>query len=385
MKVLLAGGGTAGHINPAIAIANTIREHDKNAEIAFIGTKKGMENRLVANAGYEIHHIEMRGLRRSLSPANLLTAYYYFTAPVKARKLILDFKPDIVIGTGGYLSWPLLHAAAKLGVPTAVHEANAIPGKAVKMLEKEVDRVYVNFMGSAETLTEKEKILCVGNPLITPPADIETAGLREKLGVPKTAKKLLLSFGGSLGSQRINEEILTLMANYTSKHPEIYHVHATGKNGHADFMEKAASLGLSKCENLRISEYIYDMPLWERIADVVICRAGAMTLSEMSLLHRACILIPSPNVVNNHQYENAKRLADAGAAIMHEEKNLTKDTLEQSVSMLFANESKAKAMRDAIGTFANPNAKEDIWRDILMLTSGELLSLLKKEKGSDHT
>ena len=380
MKVLLAGGGTAGHINPAIAIANTIREHDKNAEIAFIGTKKGMENRLVANAGYDIHHIEMRGLRRSLSPSNLLTAYYYFTAPVKARKLILDFKPDIVIGTGGYLSWPLLHAAAKLGVPTAVHEANAIPGKAVKMLEKEVDRVYVNFAGSAEMLTEKEKILCVGNPLITPPADIETAGLREKLGVPKTAKKLLLSFGGSLGAQRINEEILTLMANYTAKHPGIYHVHATGKNGHAEFMERATALGLDKCENLRISEYIYDMPLWERVADVVICRAGAMTLSEMALLRRACILIPSPNVANNHQYENAKRLADAGAALMHEEKDLTKDTLEQSVSMLFADESKAKAMREAIGAFANPNAKEDIWRDILMLTSGELLSLLKKRK-----
>ena len=385
MKVLLAGGGTAGHINPAIAIANTIREHDKNAEIAFIGTKKGMENRLVANAGYDIHHIEMRGLRRSLSPSNLLTAYYYFTAPVKARKLILDFKPDIVIGTGGYLSWPLLHAAAKLGVPTAVHEANAIPGKAVKMLEKEVDRVYVNFAGSAEMLTEKEKILCVGNPLITPPADIETAGLREKLGVPKTAKKLLLSFGGSLGAQRINEEILTLMANYPAKHPEIYHVHATGKNGHAEFMERATALGLDKCENLRISEYIYDMPLWERVADVVICRAGAMTLSEMALLRRACILIPSPNVANNHQYENAKRLADAGAALMHEEKDLTKDTLEQSVSMLFTDESKAKAMREAIGAFANPNAKEDIWRDILMLTSGELLSLLKKEKGLDHT
>lgn len=385
MKVLLAGGGTAGHINPAIAIANTIREHDKNAEIAFIGTKKGMENRLVANAGYDIHHIEMRGLRRSLSPSNLLTAYYYFTAPVKARKLILDFKPDIVIGTGGYLSWPLLHAAAKLGVPTAVHEANAIPGKAVKMLEKEVDRVYVNFAGSAEMLTEKEKILCVGNPLITPPADIETAGLREKLGVPKTAKKLLLSFGGSLGAQRINEEILTLMANYTAKHPEIYHVHATGKNGHAEFMERATALGLDKCENLRISEYIYDMPLWERVADVVICRAGAMTLSEMALLRRACILIPSPNVANNHQYENAKRLADAGAALMHEEKDLTKDTLEQSVSMLFADESKVTAMREAIGAFANPNAKEDIWRDILMLTSGELLSLLKKEKGLDHT
>jgi UDP-N-acetylglucosamine--N-acetylmuramyl-(pentapeptide) pyrophosphoryl-undecaprenol N-acetylglucosamine transferase len=379
MKVILAGGGTAGHINPAIAIANTIKEHDKGAEIAFIGTKKGMENKLVNKAGYEIHHIEMRGLQRSLSPANLVTAYYYVTAPAKAKKLILDFKPDIVIGTGGYLSWPLLHAAAKLGIPTAVHEANAIPGKAVKMLEKEVDRVYVNFAGSADMLTAKEKILCVGNPLITPPQGVNTEGLYKKLGIPDSTKKVLLSFGGSLGARRINAEILRLMEAYTSKHPEIYHVHATGKNGYEDFMQKAKEIGLDQCKNLKIAEYIYDMPLWECAADVVICRAGAMTLSEMALLHRACILIPSPNVANNHQYENAKRLADAGAAIMLEEKDLTEDTLMMHISELLEDEAKAQALRDAIVSFANPNAKEAIWQDILMLTSKDLLSLIKKK------
>ncbi len=380
MKVLLAGGGTAGHINPAIAIANTIKKHDRKAVIAFIGTKRGMENKLVAKAGYEIHHIEMQGLRRSLSPANFLTAYYYVTAPSKAKKLIREFRPDIVIGTGGYLSWPLLHAAAQMNIPTAIHEANAIPGKAVKMLEKEVDRVYVNFASSAEKLTQKDKILCVGNPLITPPEAIDITGLREKLGVPASAKKVVLSFGGSLGAARINEEMLRLMQNYTAKHPEIYHVHATGKNGYAEFMEKATAMGLDIAENLRISEYIYDMPLWERIADVVICRAGAMTLSEMALLERVCILIPSPNVVNNHQYENAKRLAEAGAAILHEEKDLAEDTLKASVTMLLENEEKAASMRHAIRAFANPNACEDIWHDLMTLTDSDLLSLIKKKK-----
>ena len=379
MKVLLAGGGTAGHINPAIAIANTIKEHDKSAKIAFIGTKKGMENKLVAKAGYDIHHIEMRGLQRSLSPANIATAYYYVTAPAKAKKLLLSFKPDIVIGTGGYLSWPLLHAAAKLGIPTAVHESNAIPGKAVKMLEKEVDRVYVNFPGSSEGLKQKEKILCVGNPLISPPKEISAAGLYEKLGIPKTVKKVILSFGGSLGSRRINEEILHIMEDYTSKHPEIFHVHATGKNGYAEFMEKAKTIRLTQCPNIRISEYIYDMPLWERAANIVICRAGAMTISEMALLHRACILIPSPYVANNHQYENAKRLADAEAAIMIEEKDLTKDSLMMSIADLMDHDEKTEALQKNIEAFANPNAKEAIWQDILMLTSKDILSLIKKK------
>ena len=379
MKVLLAGGGTGGHINPAIAIANTIKARDKSAEIAFIGTKKGMENNLVAKAGYPLYHIEMRGLRRSLSLSNIKTAYYYFTAPMKAKKLLLDYQPDVVIGTGGYLSWPLLHAAAKLGIPTAVHESNAIPGKAVKMLEQDVDRIYINFPTTEQYFTETDKILCVGNPLITIPDTKTEEDLFKKLDIPANTKKVLLSFGGSLGAQRVNEEVLALMRDYTAHHPEIFHIHATGKIEYEDAMAMAKEYGIDDKPNIRLVEYIYDMPLWEKAADAVICRAGAMTIAEMALLGKACILIPSPNVANNHQYENAKRLADAGAAIMHEEKNLTPEALIASVQSILENEETAASLRESVKAFAKPNAAEDIYKDLLLLSSEEIRKLLKKD------
>jgi len=379
MKVLLAGGGTAGHINPAIAIANTIKAHDKSAEIAFIGTKKGMENNLVAKAGYPLYHIEMRGLRRSLSLSNIKTAYYYFTAPIKAKKLLLNYKPDVVIGTGGYLSWPLLHAAAKLGIPTAVHESNAIPGKAVKMLEKDVDRIYINFPSTEQYFTETDKILCVGNPLITVPDTKAENDLREKLNIPANTKKILLSFGGSLGAQRVNEEVLALMRDYTAHHPEIFHIHATGKIEYEDAMAMAKEYGIDNKPNIRLLEYIYDMPLWEKAADAVICRAGAMTIAEMALLGKACILIPSPNVVNNHQYENANGLAVAGAAIMHEEKDLSPETLISSVKSIFENSGISASLSRAIKEFAKPDAAEDIYKDLLLLTSEEIQQLLSND------
>lgn len=372
MKVLLAGGGTAGHINPAIAIANTIKARDKSAEIAFIGTKKGMENTLVAKAGYPIYHIEMSGLRRSLSLSNIKTAYYYFTAPIKAKKLLLDYQPDVVIGTGGYLCWPLLHAAAKLGIPTAVHESNAIPGKAVKMLENDVDRIYINFPTTEQYFTETDKILCVGNPLITMPDTKTETDLREKLGIPANTKKILLSFGGSLGAQRVNEEVLALMRDYTAHHPEIFHIHATGKIEYEDAMAMAKEYGIDDKPNIRLLEYIYDMPLWEKAADLVICRAGAMTIAEMALLGKACILIPSPNVANNHQYENAKRLAEAGAAVLHEEKNLKPGVLAASVLEILENEKTASSLSDSIRNFAKPNAANDIYQDLLSLSQKEV-------------
>ena len=379
MKVLLAGGGTGGHINPAIAIANIIKARDKSAEIAFIGTKKGMENNLVAKAGYPLYHIEMRGLRRSLSLSNIKTAYYYFTAPMKAKKLLLDYQPDVVIGTGGYLSWPLLHAAAKLGIPTAVHESNAIPGKAVKMLEPDVDRIYINFPTTEQYFTETDKVLCVGNPLITMPDTKTEEDLFKKLDIPSNTKKVLLSFGGSLGAQRVNEEVLALMRDYTAHHPEIFHVHATGKIEYEDAMAMAKEYGIDDKPNIRLLEYIYDMPLWEKAADAVICRAGAMTIAEMALLGKACILIPSPNVANNHQYENAKRLADAGAAIMHEEKDLTPEALIASVQSILENEETAASLCESVKAFAKPNAAEDIYKDLLLLSSEEIRKLLKKD------
>lgn len=374
MKVLLAGGGSAGHINPAIAIANTIKEYDKDAEIAFIATKKGMENRLVGKAGYPVHHIEMQGLRRSLSLSNIKTAYYYFTSPMKAKKLIRDFKPDLVIGTGGYLCWPLLHVAAKMGVPTAVHESNAIPGKAVKMLEKEVDRIYTNFPSTEKQLKCTEKILRVGNPLICEPNAHSITELRETLGIPKTAKKIILSFGGSLGATHLNEEVVNFMCDYTMAHPEVFHIHSTGRANYDEMIATAKTYGITEAPNIKIMEYIYDMPLWQEIADVVICRAGAMTIAEMALLHKACVLIPSPNVANNHQYENAKRLADEEAAIMLEEKDLTTDALVTAVAELLSSPRKRAQLSANIASFANPAAKEEILADLLSLA----------QKGSHH-
>lgn len=367
MKVLLAGGGSAGHINPAIAIANTIKEYDKDAELAFIATKKGMENRLVGKAGYPVHHIEMQGLRRSLSLSNIKTAYYYFTSPMKAKKLIREFAPDLVIGTGGYLCWPLLHMAAKMGVPTAVHESNAIPGKAVKMLEKEVDRIYTNFPSTEQYLKHTEKVLRVGNPLICEPNTHSAAELREKLGIPKNTKKVILSFGGSLGAARVNEEILKFMCDYTMEHPEVFHVHSTGKANYEEVITAAKTYGITNAPNIKIFEYIYDMPLWEEIADAVICRAGAMTISEMALLGKACILIPSPNVANNHQYENAKRLSDADAALLLTERDLSADALITAITELFSSPRKKAQLSANITNFANPAAKKEILADLLAL------------------
>ena len=369
MRIIFAGGGTAGHINPAIAIANKIKENIPDAEIAFIGTKRGMENNLVGKAGYPIHHIEIQGLNSLFSLSTIKTAYYFATSPGKAKKLIKDFKPDIVVGTGGYLSWPLLKAAYALDVPCAVHESNAIPGRAVKMVQKMVDRIYINFPTTSEYFdaSAQEKILCVGNPLITAPDTAKKDGLREKLGIPPSAKKIILSFGGSLGAQRVNEEILALMRDHIAKDPEIFHIHATGRIEYQDAMAKAEEYGLLNCPNIRLLEYIYDMPLWEKVADVVICRAGAMTLAEMSLLGKACIVIPSPNVAHNHQYENAKRLADAGAALMIEEKEISTELLSENLFRILHDGAFAASLRQSILGFAHPDAADEILKDLQSL------------------
>lgn len=378
MRVLLAGGGTGGHIYPSIAIADTIKKHDKYAEIAFIATKRGMERSLVEKAGYTAYHIEMSGLQRRFTLKNIKTAYCYLTAPGKARKLIKSFEPDVVIGTGGYLCWPLLHAAAKLGIPTAVHESNAIPGKAVKMLEGDVDKIFVNFPSTSESLTHREKIVCVGNPLVADHISKTRAEARASLALPDDCRYILLSFGGSLGAQSINDGALDLMKNFSSKHPDVLHIHSTGSSGYEKFMRGFRTAGLDRCKNLMPSEYIYNMPEWEAAADAVICRAGAMTISEMALFGKACVLIPSPYVANNHQVKNAERLAEASAAIVIEEKNLTPENLELSIDEILFGEAGEKLAQN-IRAFAQPDAKEMIYREIVKLANRDLLTLIGEE------
>ncbi|MBE6626310.1 MAG: UDP-N-acetylglucosamine--N-acetylmuramyl-(pentapeptide) pyrophosphoryl-undecaprenol N-acetylglucosamine transferase [Ruminococcaceae bacterium] len=372
MRVLMTGGGTGGHVNPALAIANTIKLNDPDAVIEYVGTKKGIENKLVPKAGYQIHYVEIQGFRRKLSPANLKAAYLAVTSPYKARAIIEEFKPDIVVGTGGYVSWPVIKAAADMGIPTALHESNAIAGVAVKMLQKYVDRIYLNFEKTGETLTcEREKLMKVGNPVMTGFASVSREEARAKLGIDDKYKYIILSYAGSMGAEKVNDAILCLMKEFTSKHLEVYHIHATGAIENELMTSQFKEMGLDKFENIELCEYIYDMPLKMAAADLTINRAGAMTVSELAVTGKSAIFIPSPNVAENHQYKNAKVLYDADAAGLFEEKELTDGArpLVEKVAQLLTDEGETERRKwsENIRQFAVADSNKLIYNDLLKL------------------
>lgn len=324
----------------------------------------------------------MSGLQRSLSLRNIKTAICFFTSQIGAKKLLKSFQPDVVFATGNYLSYPLIHTAAKMGIPTAVHESNIIPGKAIKMLEKDSDRIFINFPSTADFFRDKSKVMCVGNPMRTEGLSLSKCQARAALDIPNGCEYVLLSFGGSLGAQAINDSALALMENFSSKHPEVFHIHSTGKNGYDEFMRKFREKGLDSCKNLRPSDYIYDMPKWEAAADAVICRSGAMTVSELALMGKACLFIPSPNVVANHQFKNAEGLKNSDAALLIEEKNLTADALSSAAHDLLFTPLGAK-LSENIRAFAKPEARELIYRELVRLSNRELLSLVGKEEANE--
>ena len=371
MRVIMTGGGTGGHVNPALAIAETIRKYEPDSEIIFVGTKRGIENKLVPARGYELPPIDVRGLRRSLSPANIRAAYLAATSPYKAKKLIKEFRPDVVIGTGGYVSWPVVKAASMCGVPSALHESNAIAGVAVKMLQDKVDRIYLNFEATGKTLHCPEKLLRVGNPLPEGFSSISREEAREKLGIGDSYKNVILSYGGSMGAEKVNDAVLALMREYTSKHPETLHIHATGSIEWEIAGGQFREMGLDKCPNIEFLEYIYDMQLKMAAADIVICRAGALTVSELATAGKCPIFIPSPNVTENHQYKNAKVLADAGCALVFEEKELTDGAskLISAVEELLSpeGEERRRVMSEKIRSFAVEDSNRLIYEDVRAL------------------
>ncbi len=372
MRVLLTGGGTGGHVNPALAIAGTIRQNDPEAVIAYVGTERGIENKLVPKEGYPLYHVEIRGIRRSLSPANLKALYLAATSPRKARRILEEFKPDLVVGTGGYVCWPVMKAAADMGIPTALHESNAIAGVAVKMLQNRVDRIYLNFEKTGETLTcPREKLLKVGNPLMKGFSAVTREEARKALGISDDCRYVILSYAGSLGAEKVNDAILALMRDFTSKHPEVRHIHATGSIEKEICFRQFKEMGLDSCPNIELLEYIYDMPLRMAAADLTISRAGAMTVSELALTGKCAIFIPSPNVAENHQFKNAKVLADAGGAALFEEKELADGAgaLVGEVERLLSPEGDAirSARSGAIRQFAVPDSNRLIYEDLVRL------------------
>lgn len=374
MRVLMTGGGTGGHVNPALAIANTIRENDASAVIEYVGTRHGIESKLVPAAGYPLHFVEIQGIRRSLSLSNLKTAYLTLTSPVKAKKILREFQPDLVIGTGGYVSWPVIRAASKMGIPCALHESNAYPGVAVRMLAGSADRIYLNFSETGEILGHPEKLLRVGNPILHPSASLSRAEARKILGIPDRYQYFILSYGGSMGAERLNAAVLKLMRDYTAKHPEVYHLHATGSIEKELCGSWFREMGLDQYENIRLVEYIYDMPQQMAAADLVICRAGSMTISELAMAGKCAVLIPSPNVTENHQYKNAKVLLDHGAAVLFEERELesteARPLTEKTAYLLSdAGTEERHSMEKQIHAFAMPDANKQIYLDLLKLVN----------------
>lgn len=370
MRVLIAAGGTAGHINPALAIAGALKSACPEAEIHFAGRQKGMEYGLVTKAGYPFHHIEVNGIQRKLTPKNILrdieALWHLALSGPRARAMLRQLQPDLVIGCGGYVSGPVVRCAAKMGIKTAIHEQNAFPGVTNKLLAPDVDVVFAAVPAAVEKLGAPDKTLVVGNPVRPEIFAQDRAAARAALGAGE--RTVLLSFGGSLGARRINELVADLAAWEQKEEKNILHIHATGSRGVPLFEKLAAEKGVTVGQSLVVREYIDDMPQMLAAADLVISRAGALTLAELEAAGRAAILIPSPNVAENHQYYNALELQKAGAAVVIEEKELTADRLIETVERLTADRASLASMGKLARALAEPKSLEKITDRLLELT-----------------
>jgi UDP-N-acetylglucosamine--N-acetylmuramyl-(pentapeptide) pyrophosphoryl-undecaprenol N-acetylglucosamine transferase len=371
MRVLIAAGGTAGHINPALAIAGALKKADPSAEIHFAGRKEGMEYRLVTEAGYPFHHIEITGFQRKLSLTNLrrncVTLWNLALSGPKARAMLREVQPDLVIGCGGYVSGPVVRCAAKRGIKTALHEQNAFPGVTNKLLAPDVDVVFAAVPAAVEKLGAPAKTLVVGNPVR--PDVFEKAAQREAIRAQLGAgdRTVILSFGGSLGARRVNEVVADLCAWEQHEHKNVLHLHATGQYGVELFKELEQKKGFARGEDLIVKEYINNMPELLAAADLVISRAGALTLAELEAAGRAAVLIPSPNVAENHQYYNALELQKAGAAVVIEEKDLTGAKLVETVAGLLESPGKLAEMGRAARSLSVDDSLDRIAARLLAL------------------
>lgn len=334
MRILLAGGGTAGHINPAVAIAKYAQSVDSDTEILFIGKKGGMEARLVPKEGFDIEFVEVEGLRRKISFSNVIAALKLAGAVGKCNRIIKEFRPDVVVGTGGYVCAPAVIAANLKGIPTLIHEQNVFPGSAIKMLSAKSTVTAISFEESKKYLSGAKNIFFTGNPVRPDITKCTYSSAREQLGIGR--EKFILAFGGSLGAKKIND-VLTEYAGNISGRDDIRLCFATGINNYDEVMKNIRSGKICLGDNIQIVKYIDNMDVVMNAADLVIARAGAITISELCVLGKASILIPSPNVTNNHQEYNARALHDRYASLMIKEADFSVTSLSDAVEKIFGN------------------------------------------------
>lgn len=364
MNVIFTCGGTGGHINPAIAVANLIREKDPNGKILFVGAKGGMEEKLVPKAGYELVGLPASSLKRKLTPKgiwqNVQGVGKILSAMVQVKKVIRDFGADIVVGTGGYASFPALFMASQMGIPTCVHEANAYPGLATRLVADRVDQILVCFEESAKHYKRRDKVKTVGMPVHRDFIYTTRAQARGKLGLDE--RPLVVSAFGSLGAMEMNKAIADVMKLEQEDNFPWQHIHATGKFGWEWMpgLVKEKGVDLETADGIEMLEYIYNMPTLMAAADLVISRCGSGSCNEIAASGTPCILIPSPNVTDNHQQKNGQVLVDRGGCVMILEKDCSGEKLYEEAKKLLADKERRAAMRKALLEWSVPDSAEQI-------------------------
>lgn len=367
MKVLFTCGGTAGHINPAVALARMVQERNAGSQVLFVGAKGGMEERLVPKEGFPLETVTISSFWRSLSPSgirhNLKTLRNLSVSKKEAARILDDFQPDLVVGTGGYASYPVVHEAARRGIPTAVHESNAVPGLTTQRLAKVADRVMVGYEESRASYSDPDKVVVTGTPVRGGFFKYTKEEARAALGITDD-RPLLLSYWGSLGADVMNGYMTDFIRQEIQAGCPFHHIHGAGRN----FAEMSQALkDVPLPETVQLREYIYDMPTVMAAADLVLCRGGASTLSELTAIGKPAVIVPSPNVTNNHQEKNANVLAKQGGAVVLLEPVCSGQTLYKTASDLLADSARRGEMAQAMAEVGIPEAAEKIYETLMGL------------------
>ena len=363
MNLIFTCGGTAGHINPAIAVANMMKERYPEANILFIGAVGHMEEKLVPQAGFEVKCLPGSGLSRKLNPAgikkNLYAVKCVLNAVKTCKQIFREFKPDAVIGTGGYASFPALYAAQSMGIPTCVHEANAVPGVTTKMAANKASRVLVAFEESVQHYKHPEKVEVVGMPIRREFIYTTKEAAREELGL---TGHVVVSAFGSQGAKVMNENMADMMPLEQKDNFPFHHIHATGSFGREWMPKRVKDNGVDyeTCPKIDIREYIYNMPTVMAAADLIISRAGSASCNEIAASGTPCILIPSPNVTNNHQEKNARVLEAGGGAVVLLEKDCTPEKFYTLIRELLAEEDRREEMSRKLRSMVQLDSAEQI-------------------------
>ncbi len=372
MNVIFTCGGTGGHIYPAIAVAKMLRSRKPESNILFIGADDGMEKNLVPREGFALQTIRISNYQRKFTPAavwhNLTTLVHMAGSMRRAKKIIREFKPDVIVGTGGYASYPALKMGAKMGIPTAVHESNAVPGLTTRLVEKDVDTVMVSFEESRACYTNPDRVKVVGTPVREEFLYTARQEARARLGLGDTP--LVVSCWGSLGAREMNKKIARFMKRACDDQTPFRHIHATGSFGWRWMGEyvKGQGVDLASQPQIDMREFIYDMPDVMAAADLIICRAGAATIAEVAASGTPCIMIPSPNVTDNHQEKNARVLEKHGAAVVIREADCDGDSLYDTVKELLADKAKRRQMSKAAHEIAVVDSTERIYDAVIRLS-----------------